>query len=294
MTGKTVRIALAGNPNVGKTSLFNRLTGSNQHVGNWPGVTVERIEGETLHTDTRIEIVDLPGTYSISAYSEDERIARDHILRERPDLVVQVVDATNLERNLFLTLQLLELGAPVMIALNKWDLVLKRGDRIDHGYLSDLIKVKVVPTVGSSGKGLEKLKDSMAHPEDQIIKMTNTIDYGRKTEELIDRITLLLDDAGEILGPYPKRWLAVKLIEGDNEILELSKGSKLHSSLEKALEGVDHEVLELAMTDARYDLASRIARTVTTSKPRKRSITDRLDQVLTNKYLGIPIFLVMG
>ncbi|MBN1390043.1 MAG: ferrous iron transport protein B [Candidatus Thermoplasmatota archaeon] len=293
MVQRTIRVALAGNPNVGKTSLFNRLTGSNQHVGNWPGVTVEVMEGARTHNGIRIEIVDLPGTYSLSAYSNDERIARDHILKKDPDIVVQVVDATNLERNLFLTLQLLELGAPLMIALNKWDLLLKRGDRIDVRYLSDILKVPIIPTVGLKEECITGLLDSMVVSFKKKRKIPEAIDYGPRTDAKIREISRILEGAGEVLGPFPKRWLAIKLIEGDIDVLELAGRSRLKEELMKVLKDVDSEAMELEMTDIRYDLASRLARKVTRYARRKASLADMLDRVITHRYLGIPIFLVI-
>jgi ferrous iron transport protein B len=293
MSRKNIRIALAGNPNVGKTSLFNRLTRSNQHVGNWPGVTVERIEGELVHKGTQIDVVDLPGIYSLSAYSEDERIARDHILKERPDMVVQVIDSTNLERNLFLTLQLLELGVPVMLALNKWDILLQRGDKIDHEHLSSILGVPVVSTVGSSGKGLGSLLDMIVKKKGSPSGESETVAYGIKVERNIKKILKVLERAGEVLGPYPKRWLAIKLLEGDEQVLEMVKSSRLSAEIDVLLKDVDQETIELEMADTRYDLASQIARRVTRFRPRKKTMTDILDPVLTHKYLGIPIFLVI-
>ena len=157
---KRVRIAFTGNPNVGKTTLFNALTGSRQHVGNWPGVTVEKKTGRINRNGYDIEIVDLPGTYSLTAYSADEIVARDFILEEKPDVVVQVVDATNLERNLYLTTQLAELGAPVVIALNMADAAEARGDAIDRERLSAFLEIPVVRTVGTRGDGIGDLLDA--------------------------------------------------------------------------------------------------------------------------------------
>jgi len=293
MSRKTIRVALGGNPNVGKTSLFNRLTMSNQHVGNWPGVTVDLMTGSRSHNDVKIEFVDLPGTYSLSAYSEDERIARDYIIKQEPDLVVQVIDATNLERNLLLTMQLLELGAPLMIALNKWDLLKKRGDRIDISYLSDILKVPVIPTIGVRDEGILDLLDSITNEKGRAGREPESIEYNDRIEKEILKIMRLLDGAGEVLGPMPKRWLAVKLIEGDEGVLELADRSILKGPLKETLRGLDSEVMELEMSDIRYDLASRIARRVTRFMPRKPSVTDQIDAVLTHRYIGIPIFLVI-
>jgi len=293
MADASIRVALGGNPNVGKTSLFNHLTGSNQHVGNWPGVTVDLMTGMRFYKGVRMEFVDLPGTYSLSAYSEDERIARDHIMKQGPDLVVQVIDATNLERNLFLTLQLLELGSPLIIALNKWDLSRRRGDRIDTDFLSDILRVPVVPTVGLSDKGVEPLLETIVSSMKGKKKVPETLDYGPANESKLEELMAVLQNAGDVLGPYPKRWLAIKLMEGDSEILELTGRSRLKKKLERSLRTIDSESVELEMTDIRYDLATRVARKVTRFSPRKRSVTDMIDSVLTHRYIGIPIFLVI-
>lgn len=158
---KTLRVALAGNPNAGKSTIFNALTGSHQHVGNWPGKTVEKKEGKFKYGDYEIEVVDLPGTYSLTAYSPEEVVARDYIINEKPDLVVVVVDATNLERNLYLTVQVLELGVPVIVALNMSDVSDGRGIKIDQAMLSQGLKSPVVRTAASKGEGLEALKKSI-------------------------------------------------------------------------------------------------------------------------------------
>lgn len=293
MAGSRVRVALGGNPNVGKTSIFNRLTGSNQHVGNWPGVTVDLMTGTRLFKGVMMEFVDLPGTYSLSAYSEDERIARDHIMKQGPDLVVQVVDATNLERNLFLTLQLLELGSPLVIALNKWDLSKKRGDLIDVTYLSDILKVPVVPTVGLNEEGVEPLLEAIMSSKRGKRKRPESLDYGPGNEAKLDELMEILKGAGNVLGPYPRRWLAIKLMEGDSEVLDLAGRSRLRKRLEKVMKSIDSESVELEMTDIRYDMATRIARKVTRYSPRKRSVSDMIDSVLTHRYIGIPIFIVI-
>lgn len=158
---KKLRVALAGNPNAGKSSVFNALTGSRQHVGNWPGKTVEKKQGSFVEGDVEVELVDLPGTYSLSAFSVEELVARDYILDEKPDAIVSVVDASNLERNLYLTVQLLELGVPVIVALNMSDLAKARGLRIDHTALGDMLGATIVPTVANRGDGLPLLRQEM-------------------------------------------------------------------------------------------------------------------------------------
>lgn len=171
---KKLRIALAGNPNAGKSSLFNALTGSRQHVGNWPGKTVEKKQGSFIEGDFEVELVDLPGTYSLSAFSVEELVARDYILDEKPDAIVSVVDASNLERNLYLTVQLLELGVPVVVALNMSDLAKARGLHIDHAALGGLLGVTVVPTVASRGEGLTQLRQEILAMFDQVCEAGET------------------------------------------------------------------------------------------------------------------------
>jgi len=293
MKRRNIRVALAGNPNVGKTSLFNRLTGSKHHVGNWPGVTVERVEGTRVHNGKTIEFIDLPGTYSLSAYSKDEVITRDFIIKERPDIVLHIVDSGNLERNLYLTLQLMELGAQVMIALNKSDIQDRKGEPIDIDLLSGSLGVDVISTVANTGKGVKELLDriveraSSLHPDPEPLK------YGKEIESRIDSLEGVLKDAGNILGPFPRRWLAVKLLEGDDEVLRTARDSRLWPRINRVIGGIDAEELELQLTDARYELAGKTAASVTEYTTRKRTMTDILDSVLTNRYFGIPIFLVI-
>ncbi|MFW3147262.1 MAG: ferrous iron transport protein B [Thermoplasmatota archaeon] len=293
MAKKDLRIALAGNPNVGKTSLFNRLTRSNQKVGNWPGVTVEKLSGSRTYKGRKLQVVDLPGTYSLNGCSQDELIARDFIIRERPDVVVHVVDSNNLERNLYLTLQLLELGSPLVMALNKVDVLRRRGDKLDSPKLAGILNVTVVETVSTSGEGVEDLMESIVAGDHEWTEAPSIVDYGRQIEQRIEGIAEILKDSREVLGPYPKRWLSTRLVEGDEELLSRSTESHLWKRIENALEGLDHEAVELEMADMRYDMASSITRGVLKSRPRERTLTNMLDEVVTNKYTGIPIFLVI-
>jgi ferrous iron transport protein B len=293
MKKKAIRVAIAGNPNVGKTSLFNKLTGSKRHVGNWPGVTVERVEGTKVHRGRRIEFVDLPGTYSLSAYSKDEMIARDFIIKEGPDIVLHVIDSGNLERNLYLTIQLMELGAQVMIALNKTDIQERKGDSIDVPLLSRSLGLDVIGTVANTGKGVQDLLDRIIERASSLHPDPEPLEYGEEIEGRIKSLEEILKDARNVLGPFPRRWLAVKLVEGDEEIIITAKGSHLWPQISRIIEDVDTEELELRMTDSRYELAGSIAAKVSRFAPKKRTMTDILDSVLTNRYLGIPIFLVI-
>lgn len=214
-----LRAALIGNPNVGKTSIFNHLTGGHYHVGNWPGVTVEKRVGRFRYTDEEIEVIDLPGVYSLTAFSIDQRIARDFILQERPDVVLDIVDASNLERNLYLTLMLIELEARLVVALNKVDLAQQKGLYLDAGRLSESLGVPVVPTVATIGEGMEELKGKILEIGRAEDWQPPRLDYGPELEELISEVATRLDDV-ELARRYPLRWLAIRLLEGDEEIIK--------------------------------------------------------------------------
>ena len=211
-----IRVALAGNPNVGKSVIFNALTGVRQKVGNWPGVTVERKEGICEYKGVKMQIVDLPGIYSLTATSIDEKIARDYILNEKPDVVVDIVDASNLERNLYLTLQLIEMEANIVVALNKMDLAESRGYKIDVKKLSMELGVPVVPMVAIRNEGIEELKQAIAHaaknPRKPVIRYTDEI------ERAIDSIQRKVVE-NSIFPEYPSRFVAIKLLELDEDIL---------------------------------------------------------------------------
>lgn len=217
----TIKVAVIGNPNVGKTLIFNNLTGGRAHVGNWPGKTVEKKEGKCVHKGEKMAIIDLPGTYSLTAQSVDELIARDYIVKEKPDVVIDIVDASNLERNLYLTLQLLELEANVVIALNKHDIAESLGYEIDVGALSNLLGVRVIPTFATTKEGMEKLKEAVVEAARQ--KETRRmikISYGKAADELISRVEKAILKDEKLSSRYPTRWLAIKSLEGDEEILK--------------------------------------------------------------------------
>lgn len=217
-------VALAGNPNSGKTTVFNNLTGARQHVGNWPGVTVEKKEGICRWKGRSIRIVDLPGVYSLTAYSPDEVIARNFIVEEKPDAVVDVVDASNLERNLYLVVQLLEMGAPLVVALNMMDEADSRGYRIDVERLSQLLRAPVVPMEANRNRGTQGLLDEIAKVTDKEIRIPELIvNYGREVEEEITKLESRISSAGDLARRYPPRWLAVKLLEKDQQIVEVLK-----------------------------------------------------------------------
>jgi ferrous iron transport protein B len=213
-------IALAGNPNSGKSTVFNNLTGARQHVGNWPGVTVEKKEGYCRLGDRRIKVVDLPGVYSLTAYSLDEVIARDYVVDERPDVVVDVVDASNLERNLYLTVQLLEMGVKLVIALNMMDVAVSRGYQIDVARLAGLLGVPVVPLIAARNQGTAELLEAINGAAGGTMASRGVdIRYGHDVEAEIAKLEKMID-GNSLAGQYPPRWLAVKLLEEDKEIVE--------------------------------------------------------------------------
>lgn len=223
---KEITIALAGNPNSGKTTVFNNLTGARQHVGNWPGVTVEKKEGTCRHRDYTIKVVDLPGVYSLTAYSLDEVIARNFIVEEKPDSVVQIVDASNLERNLYLTTQLLELGANLVIALNMSDVADSRDYRIDVNQLSALLGTPIVCMVASKNNGTKELLEAVVNTfENRTERAKVKIDYGKEVEEEIAKLEGLIAEDDELCRKYSPRWLAIKLLEEDEEVVKKLSGA---------------------------------------------------------------------
>jgi len=218
---KEITIALAGNPNSGKTTVFNNLTGARQHVGNWPGVTVEKKEGTCHYQGYTIKVVDLPGVYSLTAYSIDEVIARNFIVEEKPDAVVDIVDASNVERNLYLAVQLLEMGAPLIIALNMMDQAESRGYQIDVPQLSYLLGVPVLPMEANRSRGTQALLQEIVKMADGEVQPGKfRLDYGREMEEAIAKLEELISEDRELSRRYPPRWLAVKLLEGDEEVVK--------------------------------------------------------------------------
>jgi len=221
MTKKEITIALAGNPNSGKTTVFNNLTGARQHVGNWPGVTVEKKEGSCSYQGYHVKVVDLPGVYSLTAYSPDEVIARNFIVDEKPDAVVDIVDASNLERNLYLTVQLIELEANLVVALNMTDLAKSRGYEIDVARLSALLGAPVVPMVASRKKGTEELLKQIVNAfEGKTNKNKIKLYYGSELEEHINELEAVISGDEKLSHQFPPRWLAIKLLEEDKEVLQ--------------------------------------------------------------------------
>ncbi len=298
---KRLKIALAGNPNSGKSTVFNALTGARQHVANYPGVTVEKKYGEVEYKGCNILVVDLPGIYSLTAYSIEEIVARDFILNEKPDFVVDIVDASNLERNLYLTVQLLEMGAPVIIALNMMDLASSRGMIIDHEKLSEFMEIPVVPMIARSNKGIDKLLDTIVELGCESKKEWKplVISYGMDIDDAIREIEELIKDSN-IVKRYPARWLAIKYIEQDPQILELlKKDPQLFEKMQRIYERLQNHVFntldedpEAIIADHRYGYIAGITRKVVKRKVEERlNLSDKIDKVLTNRILG-PILML--
>ncbi len=290
---KKITIALAGNPNVGKSTLFSAITGARQHVGNWPGVTVEKKSGVVRHSGCEIEVVDLPGTYSLTAYSLDEVIARDFIIDGKPDVVVQVVDATSLERNLYLTTQLSELGVPLVIALNMSDMAEQRGDSIDRKKMAEYLEIPVVRTVGSNGVGIGDLLDAVVREAGTSPHHEHSIGYGDPVEEVIADLINALRLDRELTSRYPPRWLAVRLLEGDEDAEKKIRESTARDAVYSILSDIDAGEYEAMMADRRYEVISAVLPQVCTTCVREMTASDLIDRVVTNRYLGIPIFLAL-
>lgn len=293
---RPITVAVAGNPNSGKSTLINAIAGSRLQVGNWPGVTVEKKEASFEHRGRKIRLVDLPGTYSLSPYSQEEIVARDYLARERPDVVVNVVDATNLERNLYLTVQLLELGIPVVVALNIYDEAQAKGFRIDVKAIEERLGSPVIPTSATRRTGLDTLLEQvLASAENGQTRPPVQLSLGPDLDQAIGAVAGALGVSHPLLtGTYPARWLALKLIEGDERVIaetgidrEHLVGGALHH-----LRSAHGDDIEALVAEARYSLASGLTREVL-KKPAlpRHDLTERIDWIVLNRFLGIPIFL---
>ena len=296
MSTACMTVALAGNPNSGKTTIFNNITGARQHVGNYAGVTVERREGFRRFQGQDLLLVDLPGTYSLTANSLDEIVARNVIIDEKPDLIVNILDASNLERNLYLALQLLELERPLVLALNMTDMAEKAGIRINSDVLRTRLDVPVVKLIGNRNQGTEELLQTVVESSKRTIYRPFSIDYGAKIEAAIVEVTEALQNLTHV--KFPIRWLAVKLLENDTEVqaslLKIEGGSAVAAIVARVRNKTAvllGEELEIAMAEARYRVvADIVAEFVDSSGRQEQTVSDRIDRVLTHRVLGLPLF----
>jgi ferrous iron transport protein B len=301
-------IALGGNPNAGKTTLFNALTGSRQHVGNYPGVTVDRKEGRYVQNGHDMHIVDLPGTYSLTAYSVEEVVARDFLVNERPRVTINIVDASSLERNLYLTIQFLELGIPTCVALNMIDVARGRGIEIDDKKLSSLLGVPVVPIVARSGFGTKALMNAVATVAETPHLQPLRVSYGPDLETAILEMEKIITGKSFLTGFYPSRWIAVKYLENDEQILEKGRGTdpqiadqleaitrKVGAHIEETLETYP----EAMIADQRYGIISSMLKQGVIKERHDRNrlfLSDHIDKILVNRFAGpiIMLLVLMG
>ncbi|MEM3430155.1 MAG: ferrous iron transport protein B [Candidatus Bathyarchaeia archaeon] len=301
---RIVKVALAGNANVGKSSVFNQLTGSSQTVGNWPGKTVERAEGKLHFAGYTIMILDLPGIYSLSTFSIEEIVSRDYIAIERPDVIVNVVDASALERNLYFTIQLLELQAPVVMALNQVDYAARRGIRINVNLLSKTLGIPVVPTIAITGVGITELLNTVINVvEGKIRPSGSKIEYGKEIEEELEILeNIVREKLPKLVENYPARWISVKLIERDEDIThkikELPSGDDVLAAADDAIRRIERihgEPAPVVIASERYGMASHIAREVTeVVSPPRVTIEDKLGSLTAHRFLGYPILAAIA
>jgi len=293
-----ITIALSGNPNSGKTSMFNNLTGARQKVGNWPGVTVEKKEGHFKYNNQTINVVDLPGTYSLTPFSIEEIVTRDFIINEKPDVVVSIIDSSNLERSLYLAMQIMETGQPMVLALNMTDVAKSKGIKIDSEKLSALLDMPVVSTVGNKNKGTNHLTKTLIQESDAFSKgkKGRTINYSKEVENCISMIEDHLEQDESVDNIFSPRWTAVKLLENDEiiintfqdkqDILDISEKSR------QRIKDFYQDDSEIILTEDRYGFIAGITKVVISLSRKKRvDISKNIDLVLTNRLLGFPIFL---
>jgi ferrous iron transport protein B len=303
MIQKRLSIALAGNPNSGKTTIFNNITGTRQKVGNWPGVTVEKKEGNINKSGYDLKIIDLPGTYSLTPFSIEEIVARNFILDERPDVVIDIIDASNLERSLYLATQLREIDCKVLFALNMADVARTRGIKIDDKKLSELLAVPVVFTIGNKNKGIETLlKKAIELAEsDDVIPKKRKVKYSKDIEDSISKIERFIENHAADSIPYNIRWTSIKLLENDKIVKErvLEKTGKIGEDILREIDNQRNFLVnrfdddpEIIMTDERYGfIAGIIMEALTTSTKQRVDISRNVDLVLTNRFVGFPIFI---
>ncbi|MFA5014549.1 MAG: ferrous iron transport protein B [Actinomycetota bacterium] len=303
MANMEITVALSGNPNSGKTTIFNNLTGLRQHVGNYPGVTVEKKTGMVDYKGYRINIVDLPGIYSITAYSLEEIVTRNFIINEKPNAVIDVVDSSNLERNLYLATQLIELEVPLILAFNMTDIVKKSGKKIDVELLSELLGVSIVEMVGSRGLGSKELLEAVISVVKSKKEKKVELKYGEEVENEISRIISVLKEQKALTYNFDTRWIAVKLLEQDREIIDIIKktsGPKYSKIDEIVRSSINHitsilrDPPEVIIADARYGfIKGALLEAYKETGSEKLDRSEKIDRILTNRILGIPIFAII-
>lgn len=285
-------IALAGNPNSGKTTLYNLLTGSVQYVGNWPGVTVEKKAAKYKKDDT-LTIVDLPGVYSLSPYTLEEVVSRNYLIDEKPDAILNVVDASNLERNLYLTTQLLELNLPAVLALNMMDIVEKNGDKIDKEKLAENLGCKVVEISALKGKNIDSLMQEVKNEAEKKSNSSKVV-FSKEVEDVISKI---IDISDKIKSSFDARWLAIKIFERDELIMEkMDFSSEEKEKIEKIIEDLEEKLdddSESIIINERYGFIAKALSNALIKKPVKETLSDRIDKIVTNRVLALPIFLLI-
>ncbi len=285
-----IKIGLVGNPNCGKTTMFNKLTDSLQYVGNWPGVTVEKKEG-AIKNKKDVTLIDLPGIYSLSAYTLEEVITRDYIIDEKPDIIINIVDASNIERNLYLTTQIIEMGIPTIIALNMMDVVKKRGESINVSKLSKIFGCPIVETSALKGDGLNILIEKALELSNQEYTYNSLDIFSNEVKNALSKIE-------EIINIYPKRWYSIKILEKDEKVL-----NKIHLTAEQKqkindiiykIEKIFDDKSESIIINERYTYISNIvSKVLNKNNKTKEDISAKIDKILTNKYLGLPIFFII-
>lgn len=296
---KNITIAVAGNPNAGKSTIINAITKSRLHVGNWTGVTVDINEADISYKDTNMKFVDLPGCYSLSPYSHDEIIARDFLLHEKPDLILNVIDATNLERNLFLTVQLAELGIPMIIALNMYDEVEAKGFLIDRINMQMLLNIQIIATKATKKEGTDQILEAIYKHKDDFSELKpRELNYGTDIETAIEKIsTGIRKKNPDLKKKYSLRWLSIKLIEKDKHVAEEENFSGFEELVNKAtdhLRNIHGNNIEAIIADERYALTSGLTKEVLEKTNQKSyDFTEKIDQIVLNKYFGLPIFALI-
>lgn len=303
VSGKTIRVAFVGNPNSGKTTIFNYASRSREHVGNYTGVTIGSKTAAFHLGDTHFELTDLPGTYSLSAYSPEEWFVRDFILEQRPDVVVNIIDAANLERNLYLTTQLIDMNVKVVVALNMFDELVRNHDRFDYTGLGKMLGIPFVPTIGARGRGISKLFRKVAdvHYGKEKTQRSVKINYGFEVEHALDRLTGMLQalTGQDTLDAKPLRFIALGLLTRDRYVVNLLNQDPRYREIASAakaetsrIENLLDDNIDSVITDARYGfIAGALKETFKTGTEDRRKISDSIDHLLTNRYFGFPVFL---